>query len=153
MSSAKATDGPVILVIDDDAGIANALRQVLELNGARCVLGTSCRDALEIIADAEFLSLSIHGVLADVRLPDGLGYKVIDVFRQRCPDVPVAVMTAYADDDLQLWLRERDVPFLQKPLPMKRLLEWLEAAKAYAGRHPTPAAEEEGSWRLQLNAG
>jgi two-component system response regulator FlrC len=147
MSSTPTAQAPTILVIDDDAGIAAAIKQVFALAGIKCLLGTSCRDAVEIIEDAEYLSLSIHGILADVRMPDGLGYKVIDVFRKRNPGVPAAVMTAYADNDLCNWLQKQRVPLLQKPFPVKQLLEWLQSAKTYAESCPSNTTREAESWR------
>jgi two-component system, NtrC family, response regulator PilR len=144
------TAEPTILVVDDDVGIATAIRHVLSENGTKCILATSCQDAAEVVGDARFLGLPIHGVLTDVRLPDGLGYRLIDLYRQRSPSVPIAVMTAYADDQVLDWLRERGVPFLQKPFRVSQLLEWVELARAYAGCHSPGHVDEEESWQLKL---
>ncbi|HYF49018.1 MAG TPA: response regulator [Planctomycetota bacterium] len=123
---------PVVLVVDDDAGISTALRNLCALNNIRCIQAMSVKDGIEAVNDLEFLDVVLHGVLCDVRLPDGPGYQVIDFCRSRCPKLPAAVMTAFPDDELIRWLQETGVPLLMKPFSVRSVCEWLERARGYS---------------------
>ena len=129
--SETALKEPVVLVVDDDAGISMAIKNLCALNKIRCVQAMSVKDGIDAVNDLEFLDVVLHGVLVDVRLPDGAGYKLIDFCRTRRPKLPAAVMTAFPDDDLIRWLQETGVPLLMKPFSVRSVCEWLDRARSY----------------------
>jgi PAS domain S-box-containing protein len=82
-----------ILVVDDDAGICESLRDLLEAE--RCCVETASSGvaALQALERAEF-----DLVLSDVVMPDMDGYQLYQTIRARMPDVPVILMTAFNYD-------------------------------------------------------
>ncbi|HEX5578875.1 MAG TPA: response regulator [Candidatus Limnocylindria bacterium] len=83
--------GPV-LVVDDDAAIRNAVRDLLESAGIAVETATDGADALE--------KVSRHRprlVLLDMRMPVLDGWAFASALRERGVSLPVVVMTAAAD--------------------------------------------------------
>jgi DNA-binding NtrC family response regulator len=143
---------PTILVIDDDVGVANAIRKFLTICGNKCVLVTSFKEAIEVFGDAVFLKLPIHGILTDVNLLDGKGYNLIDLCRYHYPDVPLAMMTAYVDENLADLAMIKKIPVLQKPFRLAQLTEWLKIPLAYATLHSEKISEEADSWQHEFRS-
>lgn len=112
-----AIDPPiVVMVVEDDADIAAALRDVLDNEGFRTVLAANVAEAV-ILAGTDAPAL----VLLDWNLPDGNGGDVVRRLRPTMPMVPIIVMSA-AREALEASLgvdaRER----LAKPLDVDRLV-------------------------------
>jgi two-component system, chemotaxis family, chemotaxis protein CheY len=86
------TEGAPVLVVDDDAAIRDAVRDVLESEGIAVETATDGADALE--------KVSHHRprlVLLDMRMPVLDGWAFASVLRERGVTLPVVVMTAAAD--------------------------------------------------------
>jgi DNA-binding response OmpR family regulator len=78
-----------LLAIDDDADIRRVLKANLELYGFDLVLAESwsaARDAL----NRQLPAL----IILDLTLPDGDGIEICKELKQRCPKVPVIMLTA-----------------------------------------------------------
>ncbi len=78
-----------LLAIDDDADIRRVLKANLELYGFDLVLAESwsaARDAL----NKQLPAL----IILDLTLPDGDGIEICKDLKQRCPKVPVIMLTA-----------------------------------------------------------
>jgi two-component system, cell cycle response regulator CpdR len=62
-------------------------------------------------------------VLSDIMLPGGNGLQVMEQLQAARPGLPVLLMSGYADEKSQ-WpiIKEKDVPFLQKPFTFNELL-------------------------------
>lgn len=86
------TDGGPVLVVDDDAAIREAVRDVLESEGIAVETAANGADALE--------QVSRHRpqlVLLDMRMPVLDGWGFASALRDRGLTLPVVVMTAAAD--------------------------------------------------------
>jgi DNA-binding NtrC family response regulator len=84
------SDRPVVLVIDDDAGIRSSLETVLK---AKYEVRT-CADALEGVRAAD---KNTACVILDVRMPTHDGFWVCKHLRKRVPKVPIIFFSAYQD--------------------------------------------------------
>jgi len=118
-------DQPLLMVVEDDAGVAAALRQCVPAMGFRLVLEPCVQDACETLRDLAFLELAPVGLLADFDLPDGTGCQVLQSFRHYFPGRPVALMSGSADLVATAWMREQNVALVPKPFTLETLRRWL----------------------------
>jgi len=114
-----------VLVVDDEAVFARAVRKRLQRAGMECeVAGTLA--AAEAALDRGQPDL----VLLDMRLPDGSGLDFLARLRggalQR---IPVMILTAFGDlDDAVAAMKQQAVDYLTKPIDLDALLAKLEHA-------------------------
>jgi CheY-like chemotaxis protein len=85
--------GVRILVVDDDLGVCQSLRDLLTQEGCDVLVATGGREALERLATAQ-----VDLVLSDVVMPDLDGHEVFLRVQQEHPGVPVVLMTAFHFD-------------------------------------------------------
>jgi two-component system response regulator PilR (NtrC family) len=85
---------PSILVVDNEKGMRDFLSIALSRGGYRVTAAGSGEEALAVIATEPF-----DLVITDIRMKgvDGLG--VLQGVRERSPEVPVVLITAYASPD------------------------------------------------------
>ena len=79
-----------VLVVDDEASIADGLRLTLEAEGYSVRIAGSVRTALASVAQAD-----AHAAIVDLMLPDGDGLALTRELKQRDPALEVIVITAY----------------------------------------------------------
>ena len=79
-----------VLVVDDEASIADGLRLTLEAEGYSVRIAGSVRTALGAVAQAE-----AHVAIVDLMLPDGDGLSLTRDLKTRDPALEVIVITAY----------------------------------------------------------
>jgi PAS domain S-box-containing protein len=87
------TPGVRILVVDDDLGICHSLRDLLVGDGCTVAIATSTAEAMRRLEEQP-----IDLVLSDVVMPDADGYDLLLQVRERYPEVPVVLMTAFYYD-------------------------------------------------------
>lgn len=104
-----------ILVVDDEARLADVLAAALEDLGYRTVAVDSARAALMELEQSRF-----DLVLTDLRLPVMDGRALLKEVRKRWPDVPVVVITAFAAvrDAVEL-VKEGAFDYIAKPFEME----------------------------------
>jgi len=78
-----------ILLVEDDAMIADAVTAYLSQRAYRCDWVTSLEEARGAVATTDYTS-----VVLDLNLPDGCGLTFLDELRQRSSELPVIVLTA-----------------------------------------------------------
>ncbi|RDV81196.1 sigma-54-dependent transcriptional regulator [Ammonifex thiophilus] len=114
----------LILVVDDEKSVCEALKDVLEESGYSVVTATSGREALEKVN-----LIRPHAVLLDIRMPEMDGIKVLQVLREKYPGVPVILMTAYSDTQTTInAMRHGAFEYIVKPINLDELLSTLEKA-------------------------
>jgi CheY-like chemotaxis protein len=86
------TEGAPVLVVDDDAAIRDAVRDVLESAGIAVETATDGADALEKVSRQR-----PRLVLLDMRMPVLDGWGFASALQERGVTLPVVVMTAAAD--------------------------------------------------------
>ncbi len=124
-----------ILVVDDDLGVCQSLRDLLTQEGCDVLVATGGKEALARLAEE-----SVDLVLSDVVMPDLDGYELYQQVRARHPGLPVVLMTAFHFDKDHVIKRSKlaglqDVVY-KKPIDPPRLREII---KRYA-RRPQAAA-------------
>jgi DNA-binding NtrC family response regulator len=79
-----------VLVVDDEASIADGLRLTLESEGMNVRLAGSVRTALAAVAQTD-----VQAAIVDLMLPDGDGLALTKELKARDPAIEVIVITAY----------------------------------------------------------
>lgn len=114
-----------LLIVEDEPDIAYFLGHWLERRGLRSVWAGSVHEAQQMLRDLVFIEAQVDGLLADYRLPDATGCRVVQAFMEEFPGLPVALMTAYHDISLSVWVRAHSIPLFRKPLELTELEQWL----------------------------
>ncbi len=111
--------GLPILVVEDDAALREAVCDTLELAGQRVVSAAGGDEALQVLS-RQAVSL----VVSDVRMLPVDGIALLKQIRSRFPQLPVVLMTAFADVERAVEaMRAGACDFLLKPFEPKALLE------------------------------
>lgn len=106
---------PTILVVDDETRLADVLTQALIDLGYRALPAGTVAEALEILARE-----TVDLVMTDLRLPGADGRSLLHQVRQRWPDTPVIMITAFASvrDAVEL-VKEGAFDYIAKPFEIE----------------------------------
>jgi CheY-like chemotaxis protein len=118
-----------ILVVDDEPDVALLFRQRFrrEVRDGAYVMhfAISGEDALDKLANGIEPQLIV--ILSDINMPGMDGLHPLEEIKQRFPDIPVMMVTAYGDDERRR--RASDLgaaEFLAKPVDFDRLKAQLQ---------------------------
>ena len=114
--------GLKILVVDDDRGICNTLKEILEADGCTVQIAHDGMEALERVAKEKF-----DLALTDVVMPNMDGHELYLHVREHHPELPVLMMTAFHYDKDHIIKRSRmkglEGVIFKKPVDPARLRE------------------------------
>ncbi len=117
-------NGERILVVEDEDGAREGLRDILTSLGYRVAATGSGEDARELPAGEPFDLL-----LTDLMLPGVMGPQVARELRERWPALKVILMSGYTEDEaVRRGVTAGNVRFLQKPFDMEALSREVRAA-------------------------
>ena len=120
-----------ILVVEDDAGLREALIDTLEMSGIECIAAT-CAEQAMLLLKKESFSL----VVSDVQMGAMSGLDLLRSIKLNYPDLPVLMMTAYATiDDAVEAMRLGAIDYMAKPFAPEVLLNMVS-------RYLPPKAKE-----------
>jgi len=119
---------PLVLVVDDDTDILEAICEVLEVEGYRVARARHGREALEAI-DAEVPAL----ILLDLMMPvmDGPSFARALRARSFAADVPIVVISADGNPGRAVSVGAR--AYLAKPIDIEALLAQVTSLAGRAG--------------------
>jgi DNA-binding NtrC family response regulator len=105
------TTSALVLVVDDEADLAESCARLLRRRGYRVMIANSwAAGRAALMADSPRLLVS------DVRLPDGDGLALVREAGARTPPVPVIVISGYLSETSRAAAREAGaIEFLSKP--------------------------------------
>ena len=90
-----------ILVVDDEPEVADLFRQCFRRearNGTYVMhFANSGVEALQLLDEA--IEPDLLAILSDINMPGMDGLQLLGEIRQRFPDLPVMMVTAYGDDE------------------------------------------------------
>ena len=111
-----------ILIIDDDNFICELLKKQLQNNNYEALTAFSARSAFELIKKNSF-----DLILCDYRLPDANGLDILEKIKSLQLNVPVIIMTAYADVRLAVKLIKLGAAdYITKPIQQEELLNLIK---------------------------
>lgn len=120
--SGPSQEGAQLLVVEDDADLAESLQELLEDQGYRVKCAARAEDALRTLG-----AFPAKVALVDVRLGNTSGLDAIGEFKRLRPDLQCVVMTAYASTRSAVKaLQEGAADYIAKPFHLQDLLEVLE---------------------------
>lgn len=113
-----------ILIIEDDTAFGTMLQRWCLRNGFEAELCSNVSSAQRKLADKKF-----HLVITDLRLPDGDGILLLHWIREQKMDIPVIVMTSYAEIQSAVAAMKLGAEdFLEKPMNPTILKSKIEQA-------------------------
>ncbi|WP_345793664.1 PAS domain S-box protein [Thauera sp. JM12B12] len=131
VDASAAADAPRILVVEDEADIAQLLSLMLKRAGYRVDIALTGREALAALQDTAYAALSL-----DLMLPDISGLEIIRQVRQ-CPDtadLPIMVVSAKMEEGrLAINGDFSAIDWLAKPFDENRLLAVVQGLLTQAG--------------------
>lgn len=113
----------LILVVDDEADIREAIGTFLEIEDLNYVSAKNGREALKMIADNK----NIKFVISDVRMPNGDGIFLIDELRKISPSVPfIILVTGQADISREAAIEKGALDLFIKPPDMDKMIKLIK---------------------------
>ena len=113
-----------VLVVDDDAGIRDALKMILEYEGYEVRVAPDGKTALADL-DAD----RIDAVLLDIKMPGMDGFEILDRIVAREAPPPVLMISGHGDIAMAVEATRRGAAdFLEKPPERERILVSLQNA-------------------------
>lgn len=136
------SQGELVLLVDDEADVRAALRDMLKMLGYRVIEARSGREAERLSTQH---ADRIHLLLTDVLMPDMNGSELARIVCARRPDTKVMFMSGYTHE-ISDWvgLLPRGARLLSKPFH----LEELEQAIREVLAEPLPFAPSVGVMRV-----
>ncbi|MFZ5482467.1 MAG: sigma-54-dependent transcriptional regulator [Myxococcota bacterium] len=106
-----------LLCVDDEPDLLDTIKRILTRDGHEVTIVGSGGEAITEIELEPY-----DAVLTDLLMPDVDGMAVIEAVRERTPDAPVVLMTAYASIDTAVaGMRKGAWDFLAKPFSAQQL--------------------------------
>lgn len=139
-----------VILIDDDANVLDACREVLELEGLVVAAHGSVAAALpDLRADSDAV------IVSDVRMPRHDGFELIAAVRAIDAEIPIVLMSGHGDIPMALRaMRDGAWDFLEKPADPLHLIETVRRAREHRlllleNRQLRLAVEADG-WEARL---
>lgn len=107
-----------LLVVEDDAGLREALIDTLEISGYTCIAADNAERAIMLLKQHK-----VDMVISDVQMGEISGLELLRSIKLNYPTLPVLMMTAFATiDDAVQAMREGAVDYLSKPFAPEVLM-------------------------------
>jgi CheY-like chemotaxis protein len=107
----------VLLAVDDNAAVRRLIQRSLARHYS-VLLAASGQEALGFLED-----FKVDLVLTDIMMPDMNGFDLADQVARSFPNVPVAFLSAYLDDELVASASWRSPYIIPKPFEVSELTE------------------------------
>ncbi len=122
------TPKSTVLVVDDDPYVLESTGMLLEESGYHVLKCQNATDALRA-----FQGRGVNVVLTDIKMPQVSGVELLGNIHAVDPQVPVVLMTAYAELDVALdAIKKGAFDFITKPFKAEYLIHTVEKAVKYA---------------------
>jgi CheY-like chemotaxis protein len=113
-----------VLVADDEPGILELIKTMLEPHGFQITTALSAREALGEVLKANGAHTPFQLVITDIRMPGMSGLGLLHNLSAMEPGLPVIAMTAYPAGDLASQLRDFGCRLcIHKPFSIQQLLD------------------------------
>lgn len=117
----------LILVVDDNQIVLKSTSLSLKRHGYSTITCDNAREALDKIQNTD-----VDVILTDIVMPDVSGIDLLDSIHTFIPEVPVILMTGYADmDKVVEAIKKGAFDFIIKPYKGEQLLHSVEKAVKY----------------------
>ncbi len=132
-----------ILVVDDDGYVLEFISALLNINGYSVFSCKNAKDALILLQHKR-----VDVVLTDIMMPEISGLELLERIRSEYQDIPVILMTAYAELNIAIEaIRRGAYDFINKPFTTELALHSVEKAVRYSR-----LIQEERDYKSRLEA-
>jgi CheY-like chemotaxis protein len=111
-----------VLVVDDEADLADMAAALLSAHGLEVVVAYSGHQAVEALANND----DIDAIFSDIVMPGMTGLELADAVREMYPKIKIVLASGYTRPSL-LQNRERPYLFTTKPYAIDRILTLLRS--------------------------
>ncbi len=134
-----------ILIVEDDAGLREALLDTLLLGNYNVIAADCAEEALMMLS-----SQSVDLVVSDIQMGEMSGLTLLKSIKAKYPNMPVLLMTAYATiNDAVQAMRDGATDYLSKPFAPEVLLNLVgRYAPAQKIESRTPIVADPSSLKL-----
>lgn len=132
-ASPIAGSGSHVLVVDDDPRICTAYVEILSAHGYAV---TTAGNRAEALAQLERVGKEIDVLIVDLTLPDAEGAELVGLISDRIGARPALFVTGWADEFWDLSAAPGRWLVMQKPIPVRRLIEGIEWLAGRSTRPP-----------------
>ncbi len=112
-------NGKTILIIEDEPGVREIVRRLLEVRGYRTLIAVNGSEGLGIYRQH---SDKVCLVLTDMRMPGVQGTELIRELRLINPDVRIVAMSGVLGENDQIVEEPGRLIFLPKPMTLEELM-------------------------------
>jgi two-component system, NtrC family, response regulator HydG len=113
------SEGPTLLVADDDPGLRESLQRTLTRAGYRVVLASDGRAALDQIQGG-----GLDLILSDLKMPGLTGIELLRAAKALAPDVDVILLTAFGTiEEAVSAMKDGAYDFITKPFRGEQLIK------------------------------
>jgi two-component system, cell cycle sensor histidine kinase and response regulator CckA len=117
---------PLILVVDDEEAIREAVKDILELVEIESVLATNGQEAIELFTRHRH---RIKAILLDLRMPVMSGTETYQKLRELDADIRIILSSGYDEKMSSLDIEaDKSLMFLRKPYALDALLACVQDA-------------------------
>src|SRR5207302_6755847 len=128
-----------VWVIDDDRSIRWVFEKALAREGIPFKTVAQATEAMEALDAAGAPQV----LVSDIRMPGASGLELLQTLRQRFPDLPVIIMTAYSDlESAVAAFQGGAFEYLPKPFDVDHAIELVRRAMAEGERQVAIPAED-----------
>jgi len=134
-----------VLIVEDDAGLREALVDTLLLGGYQVIEADSGEQAMVKLSEQ-----SVDLVVSDIQMGGMSGLALLKNIKNKYPNLAILLMTAYATiDDAVQAMRDGATDYLSKPFAPEVLLNLVgRYAPAQKVESCTPVADDPSSLQL-----
>ena len=113
-----------VWVVDDDRSIRWVFEKALTREGIPFKTFSAAQEALD-----ELRAGAPQVLVSDIRMPGSSGLELLEQVKQRYPDLPVIIMTAYSDlDSAVASFQSGAFEYLPKPFDVEQAVELIRRA-------------------------
>ncbi len=142
----RSSSSPTILIVDDEPDIIELLELTLARMGMEVFSATNISEAKTLLQSHKF-----QLCFTDMRLPDGEGLELVNYISEHCPDLPVAIITAYGTtENAVAALKAGAFDYLPKPVALKQLRDLVKSALNLPSLQTEPPSQTQSTQRTLL---
>lgn len=113
---------PEVLIVDDDQVYAHTFGALLTRCGCNVTICHDGQEAILAVDEHKSWKKPYDIIFLDLRIPVATGPEVLHHIKEMMPDVPVVIVTGYAESEMvQECLKYGYLGLVQKPLDLKEI--------------------------------
>lgn len=113
-----------ILIIDDERGIRNTMKEILEFEGHEVSLAADGKEGVDAALAGQF-----DAIFCDIKMPNMDGTDVLETLKSEGCEAEIIMISGHGDIDTAVkCIRAGAYDFIQKPLDLNRILITLRNA-------------------------